>query len=48
MDASAKPAAEAVSRIALTVNGRPRQLEPDPRISLLDALREHLHLGTLI
>ena len=44
MDASTKPAAETVSRIALTVNGQPRQLELDPRTSLLDALREHLHL----
>src|SRR5271163_2822070 len=44
MDASTKPAAEAVSRIALTVNGQPRELELDPRTPLLDALREHLHL----
>jgi xanthine dehydrogenase YagT iron-sulfur-binding subunit len=29
---------------ALTVNGRARQLDLDPRTSLLDALREHLHL----
>src|SRR5215469_16127654 len=39
-----KPAAVGVSRIALTVNGQRRQLELDPRTSLLDALREHLHL----
>jgi xanthine dehydrogenase YagT iron-sulfur-binding subunit len=32
------------ARIALTVNGRARQLDLDPRTSLLDALREHLHL----
>jgi xanthine dehydrogenase YagT iron-sulfur-binding subunit len=44
MDTSPKPAAVTVSRIALTVNGQPRQLELDPRTSLLDALREHLHL----
>ena len=44
MDASTTPAAEAVSRIALTVNGQPRELKLDPRTSLLDALREHLHL----
>src|ERR1700726_1076152 len=43
-DASKKPAAVAVSRTALTVNGQLRQLELDPRTSLLDALREHLHL----
>jgi xanthine dehydrogenase YagT iron-sulfur-binding subunit len=30
--------------IALTVNGQLCQLELDPRASLLDALREHLHL----
>ena len=44
MDTFTKPAAVAVSRIVLTVNGKPRQLEVDPRTSLLDALREHLHL----
>ncbi len=44
MDASTKPTAVAVLRIALTVNGQPRQLKLDPRTSLLDALREHLHL----
>jgi len=44
MDTSTKPTAVAVSRIALTVNGQSRQLELDPRTSLLDALREHLHL----
>src|SRR5947207_10347880 len=32
------------AKVALTVNGRARQLELDPRTSLLDALREHLHL----
>jgi xanthine dehydrogenase YagT iron-sulfur-binding subunit len=32
------------TRIALTVNGRVRPLDLDPRTSLLDALREHLHL----
>jgi xanthine dehydrogenase YagT iron-sulfur-binding subunit len=30
--------------IALTVNGQRRQLDVDVRTSLLDALREHLHL----
>jgi xanthine dehydrogenase YagT iron-sulfur-binding subunit len=34
----------AISRISLTVNGQPYQLNLDPRTSLLDALREHLHL----
>ena len=44
MDTSRKPIAEAASRIVLRVNGQPRELELDPRTSLLDALREHLHL----
>lgn len=44
MDASTKLPAEAVVRIALIVNGQSRKLELDPRTSLLDALREHLHL----
>ncbi len=32
------------AEIALAVNGRVRHLDLDPRTSLLDALREHLHL----
>ena len=44
MDVSTKSATEAASRITLTINGQPRDLELDPRTSLLDALREHLHL----
>ena len=32
------------AEIALIVNGRVRHLDLDPRTSLLDALREHLHL----
>jgi xanthine dehydrogenase YagT iron-sulfur-binding subunit len=32
------------AEIALTINGRPQHLDLDPRTSLLDALREHLHL----
>jgi xanthine dehydrogenase YagT iron-sulfur-binding subunit len=31
-------------QIALTINNNLRQLDIDPRTSLLDALREHLHL----
>ena len=31
-------------KIGLTVNGQLRHLDVDPRTSLLDALREHLHL----
>jgi len=32
------------AQVALTVNGRVRHLDLDPRTSVLDALREHLHL----
>ncbi|MBO9622358.1 MAG: aldehyde dehydrogenase iron-sulfur subunit [Sphingomonas sp.] len=54
--ASAVPAAEAQaaqpqsqaqparSKVSFEVNGEPRQLELDTRTTLLDALREHLHL----
>jgi xanthine dehydrogenase YagT iron-sulfur-binding subunit len=34
----------AILRIVLTVNGKQHELELDTRTSLLDALREHLHL----
>lgn len=30
--------------VRFTVNGEPRELALDPRVTLLDALREHLHL----
>jgi xanthine dehydrogenase YagT iron-sulfur-binding subunit len=40
-DPLAVPAARPVH---LTVNGVPATLELEPRVSLLDALREHLHL----
>jgi xanthine dehydrogenase YagT iron-sulfur-binding subunit len=33
-----------MSRLSLTVNGALRELELDTRTTLLDALREHLHL----
>jgi xanthine dehydrogenase YagT iron-sulfur-binding subunit len=36
--------APVVSRISLEVNGTARRLEVDTRTTLLDALREHLHL----
>jgi xanthine dehydrogenase YagT iron-sulfur-binding subunit len=32
------------SKVTFTVNGKPQQLELDTRTTLLDALREHLHL----
>lgn len=31
-------------RVTLTINGEATALELDPRVTLLDALREHLHL----
>lgn len=33
-----------MARVALEVNGKPRTLELDTRTTLLDALREHMHL----
>jgi xanthine dehydrogenase YagT iron-sulfur-binding subunit len=44
LEAFTKSPGVAISHVALTVNGQPRPLELDPRTSLLDALREHLHL----
>jgi xanthine dehydrogenase YagT iron-sulfur-binding subunit len=38
------PAGTETTHIALTVNGNARRFDLDPRTSLLDALREHLHL----
>lgn len=35
----------ATLKISFTVNGKPRDLDLDPRTTLLDALREGLHLG---
>ena len=32
------------SKVSFTVNGQNRELELDTRTTLLDALREHLHL----
>jgi len=42
-DASLSPSAGMIS-ITLSVNGEARALRLDPRVSLLDALRDHLHL----
>jgi xanthine dehydrogenase YagT iron-sulfur-binding subunit len=44
--APAQPAAPAVpmSKVSFSVNGRPREVTLDTRTTLLDALREHLHL----
>lgn len=38
------PETPATARLSLTVNGQARDLELDTRTTLLDALREHLHL----
>jgi xanthine dehydrogenase YagT iron-sulfur-binding subunit len=37
-------AAPAIAKFTLDVNGKPRELELDTRTTLLDALRDHLHL----
>lgn len=44
--ATAQAAVEtpAISKVSFTVNGMARELELDTRTTLLDALREHLHL----
>ncbi|MBC3940820.1 aldehyde dehydrogenase iron-sulfur subunit PaoA [Sphingomonas albertensis] len=44
--AAAAPRVKAVPtyKVAMTVNGKPHRLTLDPRTTLLDALREHLHL----
>lgn len=41
---AAEAAPPARTKVAFKVNGHPRELELDPRTTLLDALREHLHL----
>ena len=41
---SAEAAAEPAQKVALTVNGRRHALDIDPRVTLLDALRENLAL----
>jgi xanthine dehydrogenase YagT iron-sulfur-binding subunit len=38
------PEAPVMARVSLEVNGQPRNLELDVRTTLLDTLREHLHL----
>jgi len=40
----AAPAAPTLAKVSLKVNGREHGLELDTRTTLLDALREHLHL----
>jgi len=44
---AAAPAAErgpTVEPVTLSINGEPHELFIEPRVSILDALREHLHL----
>ena len=43
-EAAAEPATIHNENVALTVNGRRHALDLDPRVTLLDALREHLGL----
>jgi xanthine dehydrogenase YagT iron-sulfur-binding subunit len=43
-DAASPMKAVPTYKIAMTVNGKPHRLTLDPRMTLLDALREHLHL----
>ena len=43
-EAAAEPASIHNENVALTVNGRRHALDLDPRVTLLDALREHLGL----
>ncbi|MBO0700202.1 MAG: (2Fe-2S)-binding protein [Zavarzinella sp.] len=44
LPARAEQAAPPAVPVALNVNGRDHRLSLDPRVTLLDALREHLHL----
>jgi xanthine dehydrogenase YagT iron-sulfur-binding subunit len=44
MDIAISPAAAGTARLTLQVNGQRRVVEVEPRVSLLDALREHLDL----
>ncbi|RSK46382.1 aldehyde dehydrogenase iron-sulfur subunit PaoA [Hymenobacter perfusus] len=42
--AEAAPVPVSQAKVSFTVNGQPHQLEMDTRTTLLDTLREHLHL----
>ncbi|MBO9694670.1 MAG: aldehyde dehydrogenase iron-sulfur subunit [Sphingopyxis sp.] len=42
--AATAPAATPTTKVSFKVNGADRELDLDTRVSLLDALREHLHL----
>jgi xanthine dehydrogenase YagT iron-sulfur-binding subunit len=41
---AAKTGVPVMPKVSFIVNGKPQELELDPRTTLLDALREHLHL----
>ncbi|GGC86636.1 aldehyde dehydrogenase iron-sulfur subunit PaoA [Chelatococcus reniformis] len=43
--APAPKEAEVTAKVSLSVNGAPHELDLDTRTTLLDALREHLHLS---
>jgi xanthine dehydrogenase YagT iron-sulfur-binding subunit len=43
-EAAAEPSPRQSESVALTVNGRRHALDLEPRVTLLDALREHLGL----
>jgi xanthine dehydrogenase YagT iron-sulfur-binding subunit len=43
-EAVAAKSGPAATRVTLNVNGKARELTLDPRVTVLDALREHLHL----
>jgi xanthine dehydrogenase YagT iron-sulfur-binding subunit len=43
-NAQAAPDAPVINTVTLNVNGKPQTLKLDTRTTLLDALREHLHL----
>jgi xanthine dehydrogenase YagT iron-sulfur-binding subunit len=42
---TATTAAEQVQTMTITINGTDKRLPEDPRISLLDLLRDHLHMS---
>jgi xanthine dehydrogenase YagT iron-sulfur-binding subunit len=43
--ASNRPAPQTGDKIRLTVNGQPHEIDGDPRVTVLDALRERLNLA---
>ncbi|WP_250495094.1 aldehyde dehydrogenase iron-sulfur subunit PaoA [Caballeronia sp. GAWG1-1] len=43
-DSAETPSGQSIAKVSLTINGTSHALELDTRTTLLDALREHLHL----